>query len=891
MAVGYVGGSNIGSSDAGALQYTYAGTEVNATWMWLTSGKINYSIDGNSRLTNLSYDTQTWGSFIPYTWGTARIRGAMVWASPFRERMIVDSWQKGNIATDGQKFNVNVKYDYTVDCGYSFGYNGSPGKKRYLSRVYMNNAIVYDYAGGYRYPGISFSWYDGQLDQMPAAPYVKDKGADAVAFRGQMTLFIQNLPIKDFGAALPEVWAEIVEEDDVFGAFEPFDRTISSFSDGPASFISIDWVRRRLYQPLNSFGGVADKPGISVYDLDARTEIGSYPLTNFTGPNMPWTDWKYIPWMQVLVGNFSLNGEVRVIEADTGRELQFLDKLSPSIDINLPGSIEVSPASDSEGGAWFAALVFSPFTVPVCYVGKLTRYGVYTGQYVYPNVDSGWTYDAVFGDEGLPYFYIAMRNTGGTGVSVARVDCDAGTYDNRWIDVPLHPTWTGPQINYITNYNGLVVVNFNYTNGGQSRSEWVSFDSETKAEIWRTQDPALSSQNPRAMRESNLQGGTIGWYSGGNTKILDLMSGTLTVTHTGIENTNGLWDSDTRTVYASAFSYEERRPFRSYAVPGPAQEIRLDRFIADVLRLAGYTDDQFIIIGVNDTIEGAFINKGYDAIRMLDDVCALHRISRTESDGRLRFQKKTQDENAVEPEISIDYADLAWLSEGEDNRTAMRMSMASEVDTPVEVNVQFINPDLSYVDDSYTYRRPGLVTASKSQMGLAVPLMMSKERVAYLTQNMLYDVWGGQLTGSIRLPRSFYDIDEGTIVRLTHKSFDDTVRITETTHNGDWSVSANFELVRAKRAARGRADDYVSNMPKPKGRPESELYLFDTPLLTPDDAVDGHLVVYMTMSGIGQPYWPGGYIANAADTENAAWSAISNFNDDSSIGRDRKSVV
>lgn len=885
---GVVGGGESSGSNIGTLTTEYAGTQVDANVMASFGNKIKWSIDENSRLTNLKYNAQTWGSFIPITWGTARVEGAIVWASPFRETLAVTSWKRLS-ASGRPKFQTNLGYNYTVDVGYSFGYNGS-NRRRFLSRLYMNNTIVYDFAGSYRYPGMTFRFKDGSPDQMPDIAYIRDKGEDAIAFRNQLTVFVDNLPIADFGAAIPTVWAEIVSEDEIDYTADPFDPYISSDANPSNYNLMIDWVRRRVYQPINNIKRDSGdlRGGLAIYDLDSKLQIAEVELTgNYAEIEDGFVieAAAYCPWMQLIFCSVFNGQKMFVIEADTGRVISRLTEFDGDNPFpSFPYRFAFCPDPENADGCYLA-FTDRPFYTSI-HLGRFDRNGQLVGtDFVTISSDevNSNAYQ-VSGDDTLPMLYFGWTDSDDK-PRVGRVDCEHLTYETDWLEFPAEVQDAG-YVNGILQWNGIIVVWL--LQDVDDRSWIIGFDGETKEVLYTIEDTqtATGTMDSAFLLNSNVESGVIGYKfsrSGTHLRFLDIASGSLekeaNVTILDGFDTESAWDGDSRSFYALSAN----RPIKINGKPPAAQMMRLDEWMADVLRIAGYDDSEFAIVNVDDEIEGAFISKGYDAIKMLDDVAALHRITRTESDGKLRYQKKIEDEGSVEPELTIDYANLAWLNQSADSRHAIQMNMVDETNTPMEATVQFINPDINYQDDSFTYKRPGVVSASAQSMGLAVPLMMSKERVAVLTQNMLYDTWGSQLTGSVRLPRRYYAIDEGTIVNLTHNTFSDIVRLTEVTHNGDYSVSAVFEVVRAKRKARGNVDAYVARQSKRKGRPESELYFFDVPLLSPDDAVAGKIVIYMTMAGVGQPNWPGGYLANA--TESGVFSAIGNVSNDTPIGR------
>jgi hypothetical protein len=77
----------------------------------------------------------------------------------------------------------------------SFGVPANPSGSRDLLEIAFDSEVVWTAAGGFSAEGFAYRWYPGTLTQAADPIEIEHYGADAVAYRPQMLLWFQDLPL------------------------------------------------------------------------------------------------------------------------------------------------------------------------------------------------------------------------------------------------------------------------------------------------------------------------------------------------------------------------------------------------------------------------------------------------------------------------------------------------------------------------------------------------------------------------------------------------------------------------------------------------------------------------------------------------------------------------
>jgi hypothetical protein len=161
------------------------------------------------RLNDLSVSSSAYGTPIPYTQGSPRIAGQIVWASTKREIATTTRQGKG-----GSKSKVTT-YTYEVDLLILLTDNVIRGVSRVWSngKILWNKSLTAD-AATLAASDATSAWtritaYSGSSSQLPDPTYEAAVGtANAPAYRGRGSVFIESLQLGSSGQ-LPNLTFEI----------------------------------------------------------------------------------------------------------------------------------------------------------------------------------------------------------------------------------------------------------------------------------------------------------------------------------------------------------------------------------------------------------------------------------------------------------------------------------------------------------------------------------------------------------------------------------------------------------------------------------------------------------------------------------------------------------
>ncbi|MDX2235065.1 MAG: glycoside hydrolase/phage tail family protein [Hyphomonadaceae bacterium] len=150
-----------------------------------------------ARLTDVHVQTSEEGASLPVAFGRVRIAGQVIWAARYRER--VDTRTTGG-GKDRQPRTETTTYSYSL----SFAVGLCAGEIARVERVWANGR-PFDLSA------VSHRVHRGGEEQ-PVDPLIEAiEGADdAPAYRGVAYVVFEDLPLEDFGNAMPQLCFEVV---------------------------------------------------------------------------------------------------------------------------------------------------------------------------------------------------------------------------------------------------------------------------------------------------------------------------------------------------------------------------------------------------------------------------------------------------------------------------------------------------------------------------------------------------------------------------------------------------------------------------------------------------------------------------------------------------------
>ena len=149
---------------------------------------------GNSQITGASE-----GTVIPRIWGKFRVGGQLIWATNFREEIVVDRTERGG---KGGPKQISEATTYKYYASFAIGICEGDGGAR-LNRVFIDGAQIDLSRFNYRF-------YDGSETQNPDPKIVQVEGVGNVpAYRGLCYIVFDEVDLTDFGNRLPQMSVEI----------------------------------------------------------------------------------------------------------------------------------------------------------------------------------------------------------------------------------------------------------------------------------------------------------------------------------------------------------------------------------------------------------------------------------------------------------------------------------------------------------------------------------------------------------------------------------------------------------------------------------------------------------------------------------------------------------
>ncbi|MEM8849254.1 MAG: glycoside hydrolase TIM-barrel-like domain-containing protein [Pseudomonadota bacterium] len=193
---GSIGGSVLGVSAVALGQAV--GSVVGRSIDQRLIGGLSPTRTEGPRLENLDVMTSREGNALPKIDGRAAISGEVIWAAKIRETSQVD---RRKVGSGKQKQTVKeTTYSYTASFAISLG----AGPMRHLGRIWANGQPV-DLTDMIEEGRVRF--YPGSEDQMPD-PMIDGIEGGAPAYRGTAYLVFEDLPLDDWGNAIPQIKAE-----------------------------------------------------------------------------------------------------------------------------------------------------------------------------------------------------------------------------------------------------------------------------------------------------------------------------------------------------------------------------------------------------------------------------------------------------------------------------------------------------------------------------------------------------------------------------------------------------------------------------------------------------------------------------------------------------------
>ena len=851
--------------------------------------KITDNMDGDvkiygPRLKDLNVPFSLYGLPVPITWGVRRLMGNIIWAKPLRESV---QKKKTGGGKGGGPTTTTVTYAYYATFAVGFGIAGNTdATRRDIIRQWAQGSLVYDRRGegNTRWKSLNFTYYPGGNDQLPDPTIEAQEGVGNVpAYRDIMYCVYREMPIETFGNFIPSMSIEIGDAttqsyiirnietpveagstDHGEGVWDPERFEYYSIRAGETSgYIRTYNLLTRTYQ------GKALVNQIGVGWLNNNGDEETTNLAYEKGISDNFTPLSYIPWLNLCIGkadSLNLQEAVMLFDPTSGIVTHWIGvhRTVGSTNPTFPINAAVGEGVMFQGTIpqWRRAYPFQVYSLTgiETWISVAT---VYSDIVLLKIVPSSNKLDMVWFKTGLAIdldiMSVGEQRIGesdfyyATNADLYRMKIPFGARRVATV-APSNITdpdvvWTAPAGNiYTVRYfnvdNSMIVIT---TNGFAHKVSCVDYTT-----IWSV---AISNYSDIRVGNTHLDvisAGVLAWCNtGGNVYELDLTYGTVT----NYPDASGDYEVKHRYFDSRNYSITGIGEVFSDGAPGSTTKsidyacsrlfynriadnrMLLALFIEGLALYAGYLSAEIdISADIDDTIDGAIINKETTFKAVMSQINTAYRIEMFESEGVIKFVRRAL--GATTPQFVLTDEDFIQTQGGDSPQTAtLLIRREEELSVPQRVNMRFIDKSLSYQWNMETATRSQFITTNLSdeQLSLELPIIMTASEAKTIVHRILWQAWNSRVSYGFQLPKWGVEIEPGDFGTVTADGRLYNIRVVQVTYNTNFTVSV--------RAVNSISDESVTLVGDSGGVDEqsipgptsSEIYILDIPLLRAAD--------------------------------------------------------
>ena len=862
-------------------------------------------INEGPRLGDLAVTSSTFGAPIFIGYGTMKLSGNMVWATPLEEVRTVtesggDSGGKGG-APD-EPTTTNVTYSYFG----SFAIGFAEGTADRFVRIYADSKLIYDASEtGFDTirAGFTTRFYKGSETQLPDPIIIDDKGADALAYRDLCYIVFDRIPLASFGNRIPNITAEIT-----FKGTDQFPEDLSvnltgsppiTIAMGPTS-MAIDWDRGLLYGVTNDAGGPTTS-GISVFDLRTFKEVRQQISDDIVvgGGDIGITALTVLPSgnLYTTAGELSNSEPVILINPDTLRETDRFGVSSGALNMSKTQWENINSNGKNSWISLYGLLGRENYIFAASLFNSVGILREKKMEYVWDSDIEGLITSArilclTHGKIGIAKGegWIAHGHAYGTGASTLDIEIDkivveqsalfdqTGSIDithgvsqkNHKItmadltaagfpDSPANVHGVGGIIHDPIDDTIIFIID------GDALGKFVFKWDQTTGIKWFTEVTGFgtwSGTQPALFNKARMGGGTIGFGTGGEAALLDTASGEIIFS----SNNPSEWD-ETMTFGGAWDSWNASL---AGGVVGKLQRMWLDRHSGAGTTVEEVVKDVTNRVGLDnadrDTADlTSMILPGYVITRRMSARAAIEPLARfflfegTEIDDRLAFIEKG---NAAS--VTITEKELAVINP--QSGEFFQETRQQEIELPERFEIAYIDPTNDYQPNIHAAKRitlPAPSMHSRNKIGFNIAAALLTDTVKQTAEKLLYTSWIERNSYVFHLPWKFLDLVPTDVVDITMDSGNVfRARIVKEDVGLDLKIqiSALAESL-AQYTSTVVGDSGTVPQQQVPSSSATKGFILDIPLLRDaDDVFRTETGLYAFAGGFGQPGWEAAFV-------------------------------
>jgi len=787
------------------------------------------------RLTDLTVQSSAMGAGIPISFGTLRMAGNIIWSPGITEV----TGSSGGLFKGGV-LGVGSQPTYTYYCSFAISFGEGPAAD--VLRMWADGKLFYDKTGAslVTMPGLNFKFYPGDDKQLPDPTIEAVEGVGNVpAYRGQVLIVFDQLPLAPFGNHVPNITAEIA-----FETTTPVPSRLDLNGSGYSTYfqydaLAVDWTRRLAFSIRRGTPNALGSCNVDSMTLGLTTtsaEMGTgFGLQGFNGNCVIGPDGylytssshdggvmlKIDPVTLSLVASAGGGNNARsigfvqlkdsagalktyvLVPAILGDGVVILDAddFGAPVSLDQPGDFFIVRETVGQG---FGTALRRPFSTTALYRVTIAE-GIH------------WTGSATVGyTEALLYTFAGS---------------DFGNAGTGWAPTGM----------FIDPADGKLVI----ASTSAAGSVVMKWDQDANAAIWRASVPSCPALAMAYANNSDFSQGTAGWIANltGTTAksvLLNLADGTFTtqtwtlqLNATTPANNDMAWDSVSQSLIcclSDGATYT--RLFFGRALGAP---VELGDIVTELAGRVGLASDDLDVSELTDMVQGFTIARQMTAAQAIQPLSQAFFFDAVESDYLAKFKKRPQAKSQNIPEDSLGLVDTQ-------TGQVVKQARQQELEIPATCSVTYIDPANDYQQGSKGRKRPSApkkTMHSSTNIALQLPVVLTADQAMQIAEVTLYTAWLERDSYSLVAPWDFLTMDPADVVEV---DFDDgssvNMRVSKIDLGADYSMQltalSEDEVTYASAAAGGPPSLVPQVVPGPG---LTKLVVFDLPLLRDVDSV------------------------------------------------------
>ncbi len=765
------------------------------------------------RLDDLRVQASTYGGMIPVMYGTHRVAGNVLWASPMRET-VTTTEDDGK----GGPVSETTTYSYSIDLAIGI----CEGEITGIRKIWANGTLVYnlgDDADGVTVAASqaladSMTVYTGTESQLADPTIEAIEGAGNVpGYRGLAYVVIADLQLANYGNRIPNIEFEVI------GA-------------GTTEVMGTSWVQNASFPEI------------------FNPAFGDDP---YASPQMA-TDGNILFALVANVGS-------AVPKVITTRDLTTWNSVTPT---GLPDRLEWRESSLAVfDGAFYMIGGEDSLGNLVSSVYRSLDEGAtweICGELPLDGADGFFAYTRACVHESAMYVVGGMNGVGTHGATVWK-----SSNGTDWEVLCASGGASSPEAGYagaIVSLDGDLYIWRNTTKVYKSTDDGVTWTLLAAGSTANTVGAGFAF-NGELYSVTLATDPEIKTSADGITWVSVSGSPTLTGNHLNVVPFRASivladW-IDSAAPPAPDFGEQIKLYTSSGRIVHAAAG--LDDIVSDLCVRAGLTAGQINVTALTDNVWGYTLTRPAAARGNLLPLQKAYQFDAVESDGKIKFVKRG---GASAVTITVD--DLGAYESGGSPIDPLQIRRQQEAEMPLVVSVNFPNIDNAYQVASESARR--LLSLGEQQVSEDVPLPLTAEQGAQLAAVLMYDAHIGRTTFSFQTTRKYAKYEPTDVVTVNNGVASYEMRLAKKDESGPLIKWEGVATAAAVYTSSAPGTTTVVATPQ-IGVPGATLcYLIDCPILRDEDDNAGfYAVLAKHLDG-----WTGATLYKSAD--NIAYSSV-----------------